>query len=161
MQAINEPQPPYGRLPTDAERFEQERLFPNLQRWSVTGEEDDNYNCIGWSLGGEQFGWVWPGDSIADFDALYESQGYIVSDNDHPERGKRKIALFCDAEGVPTHAAREVADGGWWESKKGHQHRILHRLAELEGGFYGNVQRRYEKPAPSANVDLNLEGEEI
>lgn len=146
--------PPRGRAPTSSEKTEEESYFPNLNDWSVTGEATPAYNCIGWSLCSESYGWVWPGNTVADFDALYKQHGWKESADCDPECKKRKIALFCDSAGNPTHAAKEAADGGWWESKKGSSLRIMHRLNEMEGGYYGNVCKCYEKADNSANLDL-------
>ncbi|HME00025.1 MAG TPA: RHS repeat-associated core domain-containing protein [Terriglobia bacterium] len=160
-------------------------LFPNLKagEWSITGPAIPEYNCIAWSVGVTNQ-WVWPGNTEAVFDKLYKEGltvtprnragqpigrpvqiggGYKDSDNCDPECHKRKVALFVDEAGVPTHAAREVEDGGVWESKLGSLCRIKHKLTQLEGATqkgrppgtaYGKVKKCYEKDDPTANQAL-------
>ena len=126
-------------------------VFPNLRDFTIVAPETFSCNCIGWSLCSEDYGWVWPGDDPEDFDKLYRRFGWSRSKNCEPEAGKRKLALFRDRRGV-THAAKEAADGNWWESKLGRSFRIRHRLREIEGGVYGRVFRCYERPEPTANL---------
>ena len=163
--------PPSGRKPTEEERRYLERPFPDLKycNYHVTAPKDCKYNCIEWSLCNDDE-WVWDqvdenfGDNdgvveISDFDAYYKSKGFTVcgksSGECQPECKIRKVALFADG-GKPTHAAKEVADGGWWESKIGKNIRIIHRLGQLEGehSVYGNVSRCYCKADETANLSL-------
>ncbi|MBM3240488.1 RHS repeat-associated core domain-containing protein [Candidatus Poribacteria bacterium] len=159
--------PPQGRDPTNAEREDAERKYPNLKwgEWSITGERTREYNCIAWSCGILDR-WVWDevdqqtegGNGnrtveVEDFDGFYKKKGYQESKNCDPECKKRKIALFVK-NGNPTHAARETADSGWWESKRGSNVRIMHRLSQLEGRVYGNVKKCYEIKDENANLAL-------
>jgi len=50
-----------------------------------------------------------------------------------------KVAIFADAQGAPTHAARQLESGAW-TSKCGTLEDIEHNsLANLEGGAYGKA----------------------
>src|SRR5579863_9826976 len=89
------------------------------------------YNCIAWSLGNTHE-WVWPGESVADFDALYGKYGYTRQPglNLAVEPGKRKVVLFAtlNPDGTikaATHAAVQEADGTW-TSKLGGMALIRH-----------------------------------
>lgn len=160
--------PPSGRDPTEEEKKKLKGAFPKLKdgEWKVTGPKTCKYNCIEWSLC-QSAKWLWnqvdkAGDKdgkveVEDFDAFYKKKGYTKcgtsSADCKPECKKRKVALFAKA-GKPTHAAKEVADGGWWESKLGKHVKIIHRLDQLEGGFYGDVVRCYCKDDPTANLKL-------
>jgi len=168
-----------GEKPSVLEKKTLTKSFPKLRDkdWKktsvATGHPDDppfdpdTYNCIAWSLCRDDLRWIWwqvdalCNDNgiveIEDFDCFYEKFGLKIcgedGTNDNPECKIRKIALFC-INGTPTHTAKEIADGGWWESKIGGDIRIVHRLNQLEGGIYGNVYRCYCKEDKTANLDL-------
>ena len=55
------------------------------------------------------------------------------------------MAIFVDAVGVPTHAARQLASG-LWTSKLGHSEDIEHDLRALEGDTYGMVALLLKRP---------------
>lgn len=164
----DEKTPPNGRDPTKEEKEDVREKYPNLKEgdWKVTGEKDCKYNCIEWSLCKDDE-WIWDqvdnaGNKnsdveISDFDEFYKKQGLTKcgesSSECKPECKKRKVALFAK-KGEPQHAAKETKDGGWWESKRGKNVKIIHRLDQLEGGFYGDVVRCYCKEDKSANLDL-------
>lgn len=149
------PKPPKGNPPTAAQESNIESYFPNLETWSVTGPATGSYNCIAWSVGITDE-WLWPGSTVQDFDAFYASYGWSVSANGNREYRKRKIGLYADNSDPNdcTHGSRETHDCGWDESKLGGLERIMHIRSELEGGYYGNVIRYYEKYDESANLDL-------
>jgi hypothetical protein len=136
-------------------------LFPNLETWSVTGPPTGgssvpgSYNCIAWSLGITD-DWVWPGRTVQDFDELYASYGWTVSQSCEREYRKRKVALYANNSDPDdcTHGSRETHDCGWHESKLGPSERIMHIKTELEGGEYGNIIKCYEKQDNGANLDL-------
>lgn len=52
--------------------------------------------------------------------------------------GFQKVAFFVGANGVPTHAARQLPSG-LWTSKLGEWEDIEHTLHALEGDIYGTV----------------------
>lgn len=165
--------PPIGKYPSISEKKLVAKLFPKLKdnEWKKTGSSTnpgpDNYNCIAWSLCRSDIGWVWYqidklcNDNniveIEDFDCFYEQYDLKISENNgknfHPQCKMRKVVLFSK-DGIPTHAAKEIADGGWWESKLGREIRIIHRLEQLEGDEYGKVCRCYLKEDKSANLNL-------
>ena len=120
---------------------------PSLVDFSVTGEEDISYNCIGWSVGRLEHVWppdLEPGDERAVFDAFYQEAGFVLSEA-LPGEEADAIALYSSDLG-PQHAARRLAtDPAWWESKLGKDIRIVHRLEELEGGIYGRVVAFYTR----------------
>jgi hypothetical protein len=146
--------PKIGRDPTSAETADAQSKYPNLTSgdWCVTGEATKSYNCIAWTVGVTNR-WVWDevdtagdGDgkvSVSDFDHFYDGHGYkpaVGSPSD------ATIALFSKTSG-PTHAARvsSLSCGGttMFESKRGENIRIAHTITQLEGGFYGNVEKFY------------------
>jgi len=149
------PKPPRGSTPTSTQKSTIEGYFPRLKTWSVTGAMTGSYNCIAWSVG-IMDQWLWPGSTVADFDAFYASYGWSVSANGNREYKKRKVALYADNSNPNdcTHGSREIHDCGWDESKLGSLERIMHIRTELEGGSYGNIIRYYEKPDNAANLDI-------
>jgi hypothetical protein len=131
-----------------------QELFPGLQAtpFQLTSPADRNYNCIGWAAN-DSSNWWWPeGDAptiywpvgvpsevtLDTFAALFEMLGYIPGGDDALESGTEKVALFADAAGIPTHAARQLASGRW-TSKLGEAEDIEHELRALEGEIYGTV----------------------
>jgi len=147
--------PPRGEAPTPSQETEIEFYFPNLETWSVTGPGTGDYNCIAWSVGITNQ-WIWPGYTVADFDAFYASHGWTVTNNCNREYKKRKVALYANNSNPNdcTHGSRETHDCIWDESKLGSLERIMHRRSELEGGYYGDVIRCYVKDDNNANLDL-------
>jgi hypothetical protein len=58
-----------------------------------------------------------------------------------------KIAIFADATGSPTHAARQLTSGRW-TSKLGEAEDIEHELRAIEGDIYGTVVAILKRPRP-------------
>jgi hypothetical protein len=54
------------------------------------------------------------------------------------ETGFEKIALFANADGTPTHLARQITNGRW-SSKLGTLQDIEHDLLAVCGAEYGKV----------------------
>lgn len=133
--------------------------FPNLNESNhdVTSPYEQKYNCIAHAASNSDFWWwpvkapgvYWPlphymEETMACFTAAYASLGYVACTDDKLEIGIEKIAVYADALGKPTHAARQLNDGSW-TSKLGRSQDIRHaELSVLEGkpGFgngYGKV----------------------
>jgi hypothetical protein len=56
-----------------------------------------------------------------------------------------KIALFADAQGKPTHVARQLVNGRW-RSKLGKREDLEHALHDLTGTVYGSVAPLLKPP---------------
>jgi hypothetical protein len=140
-------------------------LFPGLLRtgYQVTSPQDDVYNCIAWAAGATDR-WWWPfGDpqrtywpegvprleTPEAFRAAVATLGYAVCDHTEAEPGFEKVALFADAQGCPTHAARQLP-GGRWTSKLGKLEDIEHALDGLAGAEYGSVVLVLKRPLAAA-----------
>ena len=80
------------------------------------------------------------------FAAAFASLGYTVCQGEGLEAGYEKIALFADADGRPTHAARQLASGRW-TSKLGKLEDVEHGLRDLEGAIYGEAVLIMKRPA--------------
>lgn len=131
-----------------------ESLFPRLQpgNYQITSLPDARYNCIAWAVGETAQWWwperdpesgYWPGGvpgevTIPAFFAAFATVGFQSTDREDLEAGWEKIALFADANGAPTHAARQLPNGRW-TSKIGKLEDIEHALHDLEGQEYGQV----------------------
>lgn len=143
-------------------RFPQD--FPNLRPHLC---EDDIspatglYNCIAWAASDETAWWdpdpwfqhYWP-DGVprvytqAAFIAAYSTVGFEVCDNDSPELGIEKIAIYTLA-GMPTHAARLLPNGNW-TSKLGPYEDIQHvNLDCLRGPLYGIPHTYMKRKLPT------------
>lgn len=133
---------------------ELEELFPDLVRggYQITSPKSRRYNCIAWAAGAIGT-WWWPGTNLEEefwppgvtrletldaFREAFVTLGYLVCAEEDLEVGFDKIALFADAQGVPTHASRQLSNGRW-TSKLGKQEDIEHALHDLEGAVYGSV----------------------
>lgn len=127
--------------------------FPRLttENSRPTSPVDDGYNCIAWaSEDAERWWWpdrmgqaYWPAEvpreeTVEAFVRTYGLQGYVERSNSTLELGKQKVAIYADANGKPTHAARQLSDG-WWASKLGREIDIEHEFAALDGPVYGAV----------------------
>lgn len=137
-----------------------QREFPQLQNsFQITSPPTREYNCIGWAAG-ETDRWWWPNptwywppsvrreETVAAFQQAFGTLGYVPCNNDRPEPGIEKIALYADRDGKPTHAARQL-DTGWWTSKLGKEDDIQHASPqEVEGNWYGRVTCLMSRPAP-------------
>jgi hypothetical protein len=67
---------------------------------------------------------------------VYGTVGFIHGENQNSELevGTEKVAIYVDADGIPTHAARQLADGTW-TSKLGEWEDIRHKtLKAMEDG---------------------------
>lgn len=127
--------------------------FPQINEansWP-TSPADAEYNCIAWAAeDAERWWWpdsqeqkYWPqgvrrSETIDAFVEAYRLIGYERTIDASLESGRQKLAIFADERGVPTHAARQLANG-LWTSKLGQQIDIEHDLYALEGPTYGSV----------------------
>ena len=137
--------------------------FPNLRPGSfqVTSPQTAAYNCIAWAAGDTQRWWwplnysFWPRGAprqltVDAFVQAYATLGYTVCRNGSTESGFEKIAIYADASGTPTHAARQLPNGGW-TSKLGPAEDISHQgTATVEGPTYGTVVRFMRRPIPGS-----------
>src|SRR5438128_9109601 len=140
--------------------------FPNLDFSSTrkTSEADGDYNCIAWAAGDDARKWwpdrnqqaYWPRgvareSTLNAFVEAFRTLGYEPCDSGEAEQGFEKIAIYADAAGRPTHAARELVGEGKWTSKLGNWIDISHQLDSLNGTAYGSViqfLKRTTKRAP-------------
>ncbi len=128
-----------------------EGRFPKLarSRWNLTSPDTPNYNCIAWAMY-DVSRWWWPAqgyywpqnvpmaETVDAFLVAFSKFRFTRCKNSNLERGYEKVALFTDANGLPTHAARQLPSG-LWTSKLGPFVDIEHELEALEGHEYGAV----------------------
>lgn len=146
-----------------------EAAFPNLRRaeYRKTSENTVGYNCIAHAAEANDY-WWWPAEgpgifwppevpqeeTVDSFVQVYGLMGYKVcsTQNRDLEPSFQKIALYVDEDGVPTHAARQLATGEW-TSKLGRAEDITHHTLEaLESGDnkllgYGSVLLILKRPS--------------
>ena len=142
-----------------------ERLFPHLRGapYEVTSPAQPNYNCIAWAAGDESRWWepdsfglyYWPEGAPRQYTlkAYIEALrriGFGVCEDSTVEPGWEKVAIFVGADGMPTHAARQLTDGTW-TSKLGKLEDIKHpQLNDVSGTCYGEpvaiLRRRRARP---------------
>lgn len=125
------------------------QIFPALNQChhAQTSNRDTRYNCIAWAAGDVSNWWepspftFWPNTvareyTLSAYISAFRTLGY-QRDADAAEDGE-KVALFVDAGGKPTHAAR-LKRNGFWTSKCGRLEDIEHELEGIEGDAYGTV----------------------
>jgi len=131
--------------------------FPGLVDFGITDECDVSYNCVGWTLDqvSPAFVWPWQGtvsdlaQQMSRMDALYGTHGFVRTTQEPPAGTVSVVALFSTVTNL-THVAVRDQAGSWWESKLGSRWRIVHRLNELEGGYYGQIVGYYKKESSHA-----------
>ena len=137
-----------------AQRHEVDALrtkgLPHLSRnYEVLRPGTSTFNCIAWSLGVTRK-WLWPGNSIRAFDQLNAQFGYHkLSQMDFRlQPGVAKVVLYAKTVNghlVPTHQARQGADGTW-TSKLGKLAVIRHATPNaLDGPDYGRPVAVYAR----------------
>lgn len=142
--------------------------FPNLGEGSyeTTSPPTPEYNCIAWAAE-EDDRWWWPSrhatnaywppglpraETLENFRSAFRTLGYEPANDDKPEAGFEKVALYADANGTPTHMARQL-ETGVWTSKLGQAQDIEHvTLQDLEGGVYGYVAQVLKRPKTTNGV---------
>lgn len=133
-----------ARSMTLQEKLTFKNLFPMLDVNAavVTGEAIKIYNCISWTVGVTDR-WLWPGESISNFDTFYRQCGFIKS------RNGPVAAWGVDTSNMTHGCISGLGHGPRWESKCGADLRIQHGLTELESVTYGRVLAFYDKAAIS------------
>ena len=129
-----------ARPMTPAEKQRFRGYFPNLDvnRAVVTGGVSTVYNCISWTVGITNR-WLWPGNSLANFDTFYHGFGFVRA-------GNGTIAAWGLSTSNMTHGSvTGPGHGPRWESKCGGDLRIQHGLNELVGSTYGHVIAFYRR----------------
>jgi hypothetical protein len=149
-----------------------EDLFPALRGspYQVTSPVTDVYNCIAWAAGVTNK-WWWPfgdpaktdwpanaprNETIDAFRQAFATLGHDECPSADLELGMEKIALFADAAGIPTHAARQLPTGRW-TSKLGVLVDIEHELTDLEGTEYGSVALVMRRPVGVRQLHVTME----
>jgi hypothetical protein len=84
-------------------------------------------------------------ETVQAFRDAFATLGYMLCDHEQLETGFEKVALFADPLAVPTHAARQLANGRW-TSKLGQAEDIEHELRALEGAIYGAIVLLLKRP---------------
>jgi hypothetical protein len=144
-----------------------EDLFPGLRNsgYRISSPPSADYNCIAWALG-ETTSWWWPDndpdndavywppkivreETLAAFIAAFALRGFEPCASNGHEVGFEKVALFASADGVPTHATRQLPSGVW-SSKIGTLEDIEHPLHALCGDLYGTVVQLLRRPLPGS-----------
>ena len=124
-----------------------------MNGYATTSEPTIRYNCIAWAAG-DTTRWWWPDpwsegywpagvervETLDAFVEMYRTLGYEPCETAAHEDGFERIAIYADRDGLPQHAARQLANGRW-TSKLGEREDIEHALDGLEGVLYGKVAR--------------------
>jgi hypothetical protein len=139
-------------------------LFPRLSEhgFTVTSPRDTRYNCIAFAagdvthwwqpgVGGQAIGgYYWPTLNTATTpeacERAFATLGYERCANGDYETEYEKVAIYADADGQYTHAARQLRNGTW-VSKLGPSQDINHNDVEgVCGKDYGEVAFFMRRP---------------
>lgn len=135
-------------------------LLPGLaadEHFKLTSPSTSDYNCMSWANKWKNR-WMWPNidghipepdefwpdevphdEKPSTFIKAFRVLGFIDADDANLEQGYEKIALYKGAQGLVTHAARQL-DNGMWTSKLSWWEDIQHGTPHsLEGELYGKV----------------------
>jgi len=131
-----------------------ESAFPALRTGGcrITSPADPGYNCVAWAVQdskrwwdpSREAGYYWPAGmpavlSLPSITAVFSAFGFESSPGAGHEPGVDKLAIYANAQGSPTHVARQLMSGAW-TSKLGGGEDIEHDALEgLEGELYGKV----------------------
>jgi hypothetical protein len=152
--------PPRGRPPTDLEFSDYQLAFPALQSFSITGESDPSYDCVSFTVTPHAPTRLRPSQALVELggfealDVFYRERTFCRLGSVPNDHDVTCVAVF-GLDGKPTHVALRDRHAEWWESKLGTGARILHRLAELEGGRYGRIVAYYALPRGTAQPDAS------
>lgn len=135
--------------------------FPNLivSEYQKKSDETPDYNCIAWAAGDSSRWWwpspfsYWPTEApqevtLEGYRAVFELMGYEECGTEELEPGFEKVGIYVDADGSPTHAAKQLENGSWtsklgsWEDI---EHQTLHAL-EGTGLGYGTIALILRRP---------------
>ena len=133
--------------------------FVNLRhgQFLKTSEESLDYNCFAWA-GNDNSNWwspvgrhYWPvgvprEETVQAYIRAFATIRFEPCENGELELGVEKVALFVDANMIPTHMARQLASGRW-TSKLGEWEDIEHALEGVAGTpGYGTVVQFLRRP---------------
>ena len=156
--------------------LENDDLFPNLAntQYEITSPSSSSTNCIAYAIGRqgnmwpEQVnGYSWPTEisdeeTIDAFIQLFERENYVQCSDGNFEEGFEKIALYTDSRNIPTHAAKQLANG-LWTSKLGKLEDIEHEISGIEGDRpcdYGNANL-FMKRSIADDLPTQLDSESV
>ena len=127
--------------------------FPRLKasgEYAECSQPDENYNCIAFAAGVDD-AWWWPGpipehywpptapreETVSACVAAFQSIGYRKCRNGELVAGFEKVVIYGKDDEL-LHAARQDPETGFWLSKLGKCHDILHHnVADVGGMTYG------------------------
>ncbi len=129
------------------------RLTPQNHR--VTSPAAVEYNCVAWAAGDTENWWQpgvywpvaapWQEYGIGALAAVFGALGFEACEDDRPEPGFEKVALYGNNL-YYTHAARQLP-GGKWTSKLGKAEDIEHDTPDVvAGGIYGELVEIMRRP---------------
>jgi hypothetical protein len=150
-----------------------EQKFPNLaaEGYTKTSDASWTYNCHAHALNDQNRWWqpnkvmgfktYWPKgapdqNTVRSHELALGINGYRPCNTDAPEDGFEKIALYVDANGRPTHWARQQASGVW-TSKLSQEEDIDHTtLKAIEDSHYGKARYFFKRPLKAKPPDAPI-----
>jgi hypothetical protein len=139
-----------GELDLNPAHINIEKVFPRLKSdgFVIMSPWNINYNCIAYAAEDSSNVWwpirgtFWPEQAPNEltesaFVRAFKTIGYERCRSLRLARGYKKVVLYIDSSGSPTHMARQLPNGKW-TSKLGESEDIQHNSVEgLGGTIYG------------------------
>lgn len=135
--------------------------FPELppDSYEITSDATFKYNSVAWSIGEEEMDrcwwpvpyweeyYYWPAErehTLCAFENVYLALGYErCNNNEDPEPGFQKVAIYVDNRNRPTHVARQLFkrnESKWvWASKVIELEDIEHESLSALNKAFGSV----------------------
>lgn len=110
-------------------------------------------------------GYYWPdkadrGDGPDSLRSAFEAIGYELCSEDDVPDGHDRIALYVDADGNWSHAAKRFLDSDEWGSKLGLSFDIAHADQHcFVGSIYGDVVYYMKRPIKEVSHEEKGEGD--
>ncbi len=113
------------------------------ENFCITSRKTPSYNCIAWAMGFDDR-WVdcypdfdkarkkwWPEGVARDFNpdtlvSAFEMVGFVKCDDDSPEDGYDKVALYKVSPLVDPMTGKKIADEGWTHAAKVLESNVYH-----------------------------------
>jgi len=149
------------------------QYFPNLtlSNYEPKSEATSRYNCVAMAADDYQRRWwpapqsdpawkqfYWPANvpregKLEYFIKAFVEMGYEVCDSEDYEDGYEKVVIYVDAQGAPTHMARQLGPSLWC-SKIGVGGWDIHHEtpAVLNSISYGRVAQGMRRKSPKGRI---------
>lgn len=162
------------------------QLLARDGNFHITSRKTPSYNCIAWAMGFNDR-WVdcypdsdkarkkwWPNDVERDFKPetlikAFEAVGFVKCDNDTPENGYDKVALYKVSPLVDPMSGKVIATEGWTHAARVQDRNVYH--SKIGGSFdiehsgggifagssYGTIYQFMKRKVTDRSISENIQ----